>query len=645
MRTFFLILIATTFSLSLYAQNSATEGKEFYVTFTSNNGRTGTAVDCQIRYIVAESCYITTQYGDGTYLDNNVLYTPGVYTKDVDKDKCYIEVASSGSSNEILKITSTKNIGVYAINLSSATTDATTVLPIEALGTHYTNISNAGVQRLTIIPPTPGTVFTIKNSAGTAVASNISLTGTDKEYTYYSSTDMTGYTVESDYPVAVFVSAQCGSPVTTGGCDHNFEQIFPTNTAGKNFFLWNLSPMYENSSTNTQDQVKILALEDGTVIQKKVGATTTTVNLDKHGVNTFKLDTAVRVDNSLAPVQLIADKPIIVGHYLGYAPTIKWWAPVEQRITQAVLTPFVPTTASVIKRHQLDIMIPAGSAQNMIVRETRNGVTVNVTPTFYTNTTDPNYQLTTLHYAQSDNVLIELVNPSGFVAYMTGYGPAESYIITAGAGAFDLQTYFTVQTKTQPYTDTYYTATTEATHSFEDGDNLSIKRTIEKPFSSVKWLVNGTQYTVTENTNINHSLTIPSSALRVGANTLTMSVRYNGTTADSLYVGSVWKANPVFEITPNDPEVCIGNTQRLTCGFTLSGTTTYQWQSSPNRSTWTDIQGATSSHYDLVSRQRGVVYYRVVLSNGSQTVYSEPARVKVVSCSLPVNHNTSVMGY
>lgn len=520
------------------AQNSATEGTEFYVSF-GPNVNTPTA---QIRYVVTETCQITAQYGDGTYLENAVVYTPGVYTKVVNMDKCFITSGVSGTSNLSLKVTSTKKIGVFAINMSSYSTDATTVLPTSALGTDYTMLSNDGTgPSILIVAPENGTSFTLKNSGGGTVLNNIALSA-NQVYRYVG-TNLTGYVVESNKKVAVFSAVQCGDQVTAGACDNHFEQMWPTNTAGKNFFLWNMSPPYQYHSMNpaTKDHIRLVGLEDGTTIVKKEGNVTSTISLNKHGVQSFTLDTAVHKNNSVAPVKLTANKPILVEGLMGFAPCIKWMTPVEQRITTAVISPFVPVGSSVITRHQLHIMIPAGTENQTTIKEIRSGVSQGITLKYYTNLSDPDYVIATKEYSQSDNVSIEIKNPAGFIAYMGGYGTDESYIFTAGAGAFNLQAYYTVGTQTTPYNDTYYTATSAMTHSFEDTDNITVKRTIEKSFTNVKWLINGAPYTsVTENTNTTNTISIPASELTGGENELTMSVRYSGATADSLYVGKVW---------------------------------------------------------------------------------------------------------
>lgn len=534
----FLSLIISVFTLGLYAQNSATVGKEFHVIFGRNYESSNT---CQIRYVVTETSRISLQYGDGTYLDNNVEYQPGIYTKNLDKTKCYTTVIQ-GKNSYAIKITSTKDIGVFALNLQANTTDGTTVLPLSALGTNYTIISHTHGSYQAFIGVTAtenGTSFKIKDKNGSIVV-NDNLT---KGQTYFHSAangvDLSGFTVESNLKIAVFSYNVCGAAAACGACDHNFEQMWPSDTAGKRFFLWNLS------YNNCQDLIKILALEDGTVITKKEGNTVSEINLNKYNLSTFKLNANVLVNNSTAPVWLESNKPIIVANILGFAPCIKWISPVEQTITEAAISPFVPQGSSVLARHDLDIMIPAGTYNNLSITETEAGITKDVksTFTFYTNLSNPDYIIARKYYDKTSQVLIEIKNPGGFISYITGTGASESYVFTAGAGAFNLQAYFTIGTKTNPYKDTYYSATSTITHSFEETDNITLKRTIEKSFSTVKWLLNGNLYSgITENNSTTNTLSLPASALRVGENSLTMSVRYTGTSQDSIYEGKVWLA-------------------------------------------------------------------------------------------------------
>ena len=102
----------------------------------------------------------------------------------------------------------------------------------------------------------------------------------------------------------------------------------------------------------------------------------------------------------------------------------------------------------------------------------------------------------------------------------------------------------------------------------------------------------------------------------------------------------------VFKALPTDMDDCAHKLGPITCNFTLPGTTTYQWQSRAESSaTWIDITGATTNTYTPVNQRRGITYYRPMVKDETNTVYSDPVKVRVRSCRLPVNHNISVMGY
>jgi choice-of-anchor A domain-containing protein/uncharacterized repeat protein (TIGR01451 family) len=84
---------------------------------------------------------------------------------------------------------------------------------------------------------------------------------------------------------------------------------------------------------------------------------------------------------------------------------------------------------------------------------------------------------------------------------------------------------------------------------------------------------------------------------------------------------------------PQNITECVGGTLTLSVG--ASGGTpsiTYQWQSSPNNSTWADISGATSNTYLPPSATGGAIYYRVVVSAsgvGCGSVNSNSALVTI----------------
>ena len=622
---------------SVFAQSSATEGKEFYLCFTTNDIDNVISV-IQIRYVVSSDCYITAQYGDGTYLDSNVLYLPGTYTKPLDKNKAYIDIFwDRPPNNKYLKVTSTEKIGVYGINMASHSTDASTILPVDALGTNYVILSHSYAQppnTISVIAPTSGTIITIRDANGKAVDSSVSIPA-GMVYFYSEWAEITGYTVESNNIVAVFSSVFCGLMATCGNCDHNWEQMWSTNTAGKNYIVWCMSPGDYTTFTNCADNIKIIALEDSTTITRKVGTAITTHTLNKyktvaHNTPTTSTATTYR-NNSSGVVEYTSDKPFIVEHIFGHAPCIKWIAPVEQKVTSAMLSPFVPTGSSVIISHTLHVLIAANAESNMRMKEIRNGVETDVNLTFYTNTTNKDYKIAYKHYAANDSVLISLINTRGFIAYITGHGERESYIITAGAGAYDLQCYFTIEEKSTN-NETYYSSTTINTHTFKDVDSIVVKRTIEKSFESVTWLINSVPYSVTENINTVNSLKFPASILNIGQNTITMSVRFTGDESDSVYTGLVW-----LEANTETVYSCPNLSMTFNSTIPQDGISTYQWLVNG-----LNVGNVNDLTYTYIPADNDMVTYLQITNMGTLILRSVNTKIYLRADSTHINTHDTV---
>ena len=106
-------------------------------------------------------------------------------------------------------------------------------------------------------------------------------------------------------------------------------------------------------------------------------------------------------------------------------------------------------------------------------------------------------------------------------------------------------------------------------------------------------------------------------------------------------------------LLPTQQDVCLRNAKdiNITCSFELSsfGNDSYKWQISRDGITWPSdyISGATSVSYIPLTQKRGTMYYRVEVTDNDtlEKVFSEPAKIRLRSCQLPVNHNISVMGY
>ena len=95
---------------------------------------------------------------------------------------------------------------------------------------------------------------------------------------------------------------------------------------------------------------------------------------------------------------------------------------------------------------------------------------------------------------------------------------------------------------------------------------------------------------------------------------------------------------PTFTTQPSSKSVYVSGTASLSVTATVSsGTLSYQWQSSSNNSTWSNISGATSSSYSAPTSTPGTKYYRCVATNtlNGYTTTKESSAVSVVVSVAP----------
>ena len=571
-----LILQGLLCGQSVYAQSSsATAGKEFYITYLVNRNSSDMSTQ-QMKVVVQKACYITAKYNNqvNVYWNNwnNTLVQPGIYTANVTTND--VTNVLTQTSNKSITLTSTEDVNVYTINYFPASSDATCVLPTPSWGTEYRLATGVPpsyyANRYAVVAKESGTVVTLHD--------NTTITLNQNEVYHYchnTTADMTGMKISSTKPVALFSGSDLANgPSNIGYCpggifgetsaDHTYEQLWSVDKWGKDFFAW---PIHTTSSaSNSGGMLAIVANENNTNITVSGGINGgMPVN---YNLNAGGKQYVCHVMTGLT--RIVSDKSIMVFLILPDA-TVMSIPATDQRITQATVAPFILTGVTNINAHGIDLLVPAAYWNQMVIKE--NGVVVsNSTYTVNTSTHFPDWYNIRKDLANT-NVTIDLTCPGGFLAYMSGSGSAETYAFMSGAGAYDLHNYFTIKEQATTI-DTYFENTSSITHTFEETDQIVVKRTVESAFTSISWLLNGVPYSITENTNSSNTLNFPASALSLGENFLTMSVRYQGTTADSTYVGSVWKFGDL-EFTSCTGEVAVLTASLETAGSVINPK--YKW--------------------------------------------------------------------
>lgn len=101
--------------------------------------------------------------------------------------------------------------------------------------------------------------------------------------------------------------------------------------------------------------------------------------------------------------------------------------------------------------------------------------------------------------------------------------------------------------------------------------------------------------------------------------------------------------DPVITTQPSSQSVYRGDSATVSVAATTAyGTLSYQWQSSVNGSTWSNISGATSNTYSPSTSTVGVTYFRCVVTStaGGQSKTSTSASASVTVNATPIANIT-----
>ncbi|MFH0901642.1 MAG: IgGFc-binding protein [Pseudomonadota bacterium] len=265
----------------------------------------------------------------------------------------------SGIENKAYRLTSTRPIVAYQFNPldneNVFSNDASLLLPSHTFDTEYFALGwRSHAEPLT--PPYRGYVTVVASAPGAtqvtvtpsgnvmagpsfdAIAGGASRTIGLSQFQTLSlhamlGTDITGTKIVADKPVGVFVgheSAFIYQNELTCCSDHLEDQLFPASTWGKKYVIARSKKRY-----NEPDMVRVIAQKPSTQVSVS-SSTSTCGRLDAGKACTFFIDGDVEID---------ADKPILVAHYLlsiasNGDPAIDYAVPVEQyRTSYTFLVP------------------------------------------------------------------------------------------------------------------------------------------------------------------------------------------------------------------------------------------------------------------------------------------------------------------
>ncbi len=435
---------------SAYAQLS-TVGKEFWVGFMENNRIIPNAPDQAVIVISANE----DATGVIEYLGRAVDFSINQgqqFTHTVPSDQIDLLHRGSGSvNNKGVHITSNGKISVYAFNERFRSADGTVVLPIGALGkdyfvtSHYETLTvpvnyDGNVDdesTLLIVATEDDTEIEITTPVQSISGNNPNTPSTitlnsGQSYQIKAKADLTGSRVrvigdnaDDCKKIAVFGGNKWTSVGNCGAAnDHLFQQAYPVNTWGSSF----VHVALEGRSSG--ELVKVLASEDGTSVQVN-GANRGTLDQGQFLALEFDADETAKITTDKpASVTVFAKSQecnqVNQANYQDGDPFMITYSPAEQLLKEIR---FNALNLPSIVNHYVNIVVPSGTEGATVLDGQNIGNDFDPVPG------DPNFSYARIRISQGVH---RLANPTGFTAYVYGFGFLESYGFAVGAALENL---------------------------------------------------------------------------------------------------------------------------------------------------------------------------------------------------------------
>lgn len=443
--SFFLFL---GLALPVQAQLS-TVGKEFWVGFMENNRSLPATPDYAVLLITATE----NTTGAIEYLGKTTPFTLTVGQQYIFRqssaDLDLLHRSSGVIENLGIYITASGKIAVHAINERFRSADGTVVLPVTALGKdHYItshfevnplgNLNVSNESTLLVVATEDKTRIEITTTEN-SISGNVKGIPTEivlnrgQSYQIKARGDLTGSRVrvvgenaDDCKKIAVYGGNKWTSVGACGNAnDHLYQQAYPVNTWGSSFVHTALL------GRSSGELVKVLASEDNTevrvngLLQAKVLNRGDWMSLEFGANVSGKIDTSkpssVTVFSKSQTCNNAADPFATNGD-----PFMITYSPTEQLLTQLDFNAYsLPS----IVNHYVNIVVKSGEENNTKL----DGVLVG--SKFIALPGDPNFKIARIEITQGVH---NLSNPSGFAAYVYGFGNIESYGYAAGSALNNL---------------------------------------------------------------------------------------------------------------------------------------------------------------------------------------------------------------
>ncbi|MDD4149467.1 MAG: immunoglobulin domain-containing protein [Bacteroidales bacterium] len=150
------------------------------------------------------------------------------------------------------------------------------------------------------------------------------------------------------------------------------------------------------------------------------------------------------------------------------------------------------------------------------------------------------------------------------------------------------------------------------------GEDAQFTPVTEGDYLNYLWLAGGEM--IVGQTNSTLTISAPTNPHQVGYNFVAYNV-CNSDTSNVVFVSV--KTLPLISASPNDHQVCLGESVTLNATATANSPITYQWYDEDNQI----IDGATSTSLDIELAANDIAHYYCVFSNMCGTVNSDTAEI------------------
>lgn len=416
----------------------STEGTDFWFGLMQNRSNyTDHYLEITVTSRVGANFKVT--YGPGETLIGN--YTvPANQSVTVPISYNLLEAQGSESiENKGIHLFSDNPVNVYALNYRTQSADVAVIYPKESLGKEYfamcysprsTSSAESNSEFLVVASEDNTTVkITPSRYTDHGKMANFPFTVTlSKGQTYQVQAgntdpsgleDLTGSYVTADKPIAFFSGAKAVTIPVTGfvaaSYDHLFEQMPPTSTWGKEFYVVPLK-------SRIKDTYRVLAAEDGTIV--KIDGINVVMSLDRGQYYEFELGSA-------QASRIMSSKKVLLAQYCRSQradansgigdPFMIIISPITQKINDVT---FVAYESSKIKNiFFINVITLTSGIGNMML----DGVNISSSFSPFPNN---EYSYAQVSTTKGTHRLLNTDTKAGFLAFVYGFGDSgntESY--------------------------------------------------------------------------------------------------------------------------------------------------------------------------------------------------------------------------